>query len=61
MAQLALNAKVSDITKVTSFFANYDKKLNLFKKTSISLVSHRKSNNTKKDTRQHLKDARKVD
>ncbi len=30
MAQLALNAKVSNTTKVTSFFANYDKELNLF-------------------------------
>ncbi len=30
MAQLALNAKVSDITKVTSFFANFDKEPNLF-------------------------------
>jgi predicted lactoylglutathione lyase len=30
MTQLALNAKVSDITKVTSFFANFGKKLNLF-------------------------------
>ncbi len=30
MAQLALNAKVSNITKITSFFANYGKELNLF-------------------------------
>jgi murein L,D-transpeptidase YcbB/YkuD len=30
MAQLALNAKVFDTTKVTSFFANYDKESNLF-------------------------------
>ena len=30
MAQLALNAKVSDTTKVTSFFANFGKKSNLF-------------------------------
>jgi hypothetical protein len=30
MAQLALNAKVSDITKVTFFFANFSKKSNLF-------------------------------
>jgi len=30
MAQLALNAKVSNTTKVTPFFANYDKGLNLF-------------------------------
>jgi len=30
MAQLALNAKVSNTTKVTPFFANYGKELNLF-------------------------------
>jgi len=30
MAQLALNAKISDITKVTSFFVNFGKKPNLF-------------------------------
>jgi hypothetical protein len=30
MTQLTLNAKVSNIIKVTSFFANYGKKLNLF-------------------------------
>ncbi len=30
MAQLALNAKVFDTTKVTSFFVNYDKEPNLF-------------------------------
>jgi hypothetical protein len=30
MAQLTLNAKISDITKVTSFFVNFGKKSNLF-------------------------------
>jgi len=30
MAQLTLNAKVSNITKVTPFFVNYGKELNLF-------------------------------
>jgi predicted lactoylglutathione lyase len=30
MAQLTLNAKVLDITKMTSFFANFGKKSNLF-------------------------------
>ncbi len=30
MAQLALNAKISNTTKITLFFANYDKKSNLF-------------------------------
>jgi len=32
MAQLALNAKVLNIIKITLFFVNYNKKLNLFKK-----------------------------
>jgi len=30
MTQLILNAKISDITKMTSFFANFEKKPNLF-------------------------------
>jgi SAM-dependent MidA family methyltransferase len=30
MAQLTLNAKISDTTKVTSFFANFGKEPNLF-------------------------------
>jgi hypothetical protein len=30
MAQLALNAKVLDTTKVTPFFANFGKESNLF-------------------------------
>jgi hypothetical protein len=30
MTQLALNAKVSDITKVTPFFVNFGKESNLF-------------------------------
>ncbi len=37
MTQLALNAKVSNITKITLFFANYNKKLNLFKKERTHL------------------------
>ena len=32
MTQLALNSKVSDTTKKTSFFANFEKKPNLFEK-----------------------------
>ena len=39
MTQLTLNAKVSNITKVTSFFANYNKKLNLFKKERTHLLA----------------------
>jgi len=37
MAQLALNAKVSDTTKVTPFFANYGKKPNLFDEERMHL------------------------
>ena len=33
VAQLTLNAKVSNITKVTSFFANHERKSNLFEKS----------------------------
>jgi len=30
MTQLTLNAKISNITKITSFFVNFNKKSNLF-------------------------------
>ena len=30
ITQLILNAKISNITKISSFFANFKKKLNLF-------------------------------
>ena len=33
ITQLTLNVKVSNITKVTSFFANFEKELNLFEKS----------------------------
>ncbi len=39
MAQLALNAKVSNIIKITLFFVNYDKKPNLFKKEREHLLT----------------------
>ncbi len=39
MTQLALNAKVSNITKITLFFANYNKKLNLFEKKRTHLLA----------------------
>ena len=39
MTQLALNAKISNIIKITSFFANYNKKLNLFKKERRHLLA----------------------
>ncbi len=39
MAQLALNAKISNITKITLFLANYNKELNLFKKERTHLLA----------------------
>jgi len=39
MAQLTLNAKVSNIIKVTSFFVNYNKKFNLFEKERKHLLA----------------------
>jgi len=39
MTQLALNAKVSNTIKVTSFFANYDKELNLFEEERKHLLA----------------------
>jgi len=39
MTQLTLNAKVSNITKITLFFANYSKELNLFKKERKHLLA----------------------
>ncbi len=62
MAQLALNTKVLDITRVTLFFVNYDKKFNLFEEErKHHSISHRKDSDIKKDIRKHLQDARKVD
>jgi len=39
MAQLALNAKILDTTKITSFFVNFDKKSNLFNQERQHLVA----------------------
>ncbi len=39
MTQLALNAKVSNITKITLFFVNYSKEPNLFKKERTHLLA----------------------
>jgi hypothetical protein len=39
MAQLTLNAKVSNITKITSFFVNYDWEPNLFEKEQRHLLA----------------------
>jgi len=39
MTQLTLNAKVSNITKITLFFANYNKKFNLFEKERKHLLA----------------------
>jgi len=39
MTQLTLNAKVLNITKITLFFVNYNKKSNLFKKERTHLLT----------------------
>jgi len=39
MTQLALNAKISNIIKITLFFVNYNKKSNLFKKKRTHLFA----------------------
>ncbi len=39
MTQLALNAKISNITKITLFFANYNKESNLFEKERTHLLA----------------------
>ena len=39
MTQLTLNAKVSNITQVTSFFVNYNRELNLFEKERKHLLA----------------------
>jgi hypothetical protein len=39
MTQLTLNAKVSNITKITLFFANYSKEFNLFEKERKHLLA----------------------
>jgi len=39
MAQLALNAKISNITKIISFFVNYNKEFNLFEKERKHLLA----------------------
>ncbi len=39
MTQLALNAKVSNITKITLFFVNYNKKLNLFEEERTHMLA----------------------
>ncbi len=39
MTQLALNAKISNIIKVISFFVNYNKEFNLFKKKRKHLLA----------------------
>jgi len=39
MTQLALNAKVSNTTKITLFFANYSKELNLFREKRTHLLA----------------------
>ena len=39
MTQLILNAKISNTIKITSFFVNYNRELNLFKKERKHLLT----------------------
>ncbi len=39
MTQLTLNAKISNITKITSFFVNYNREFNLFEKERKHLLT----------------------
>jgi len=39
MTQLTLNAKVLNTTKITSFFVNYDRELNLFEEEQKHLLA----------------------
>ncbi len=39
MTHLTLNAKISNITKITLFFVNYNKEFNLFKKEQKHLLT----------------------
>ncbi len=39
MIQLTLNAKISNIIKITLFFVNYNKEFNLFKKERKHLLT----------------------
>ncbi len=39
MTQLALNAKILNITKITLFFVNYNRELNLFEKERKHLLA----------------------
>jgi hypothetical protein len=39
MTQLALNAKILNITKIILFFVNYNKELNLFKEEQKHLLA----------------------
>jgi len=39
MTQLALNAKISNIIKMTSFFVNYNKESNLFEEERKHLLA----------------------
>jgi len=39
MTQLTLNAKILNITKITSFFVNYNKEFNLFEEERKHLLA----------------------
>ena len=56
MTQLTLNIKVSNTTKTTFFFANFEKELNLFEKSrnQISIEATIKKSNTMKLIRNNI-------
>jgi len=58
MTQLALNAKISNITKIILFFVNYNKEFNLFKKEQkhllAQLVKKDRSSTRTKNEKRHL-------
>ena len=56
MAQLTLNVKVSNITKITFFFVNFEKKSNLFEKSrnQISIEATIERKNTIKKIQENI-------
>ena len=56
MAQLALNAKVSKTTKTTSYFTNFERKLNLFERprNQISIESALKKGSKIKEIQNNI-------
>ena len=56
MTQLILNAKISNITKITLFFANFEKKSNFFEKSKnqVSIVTTITKKNTIKKIQNNI-------